>query len=169
MKKALSQAFSTEEENGEQKSTNKSISGNLEGDAGGKLLKVFNAELKLDIRGGIGTEKEVHSASREIITKTLHDSAFHHPFHLHIVLLFIVGELSGRIPICPSGYAITVAHDGYSVVHKQINTIRYSYYTKRICYCQEACRKIFNFFAIVILTRIKFICYTDCTEQKRGA
>lgn len=66
----------TEEENGEQKSTNKSISGNLEGDAGGKLLKVFNAELKLDIRGGIGTEKEVHSASREIITKTLHDAAF---------------------------------------------------------------------------------------------
>lgn len=41
-----------------------------------KLLKVFNAELKLDIRGGIGTEKEVHSASREIITKTLHDAAF---------------------------------------------------------------------------------------------
>jgi len=35
-----------------------------------------NAELKLDIRGGIGTEKEVHSASREIITKTLHDAAF---------------------------------------------------------------------------------------------
>lgn len=31
---------------------------------------------KLDIRGGIGTEKEVHSASREIITKTLHDAAF---------------------------------------------------------------------------------------------
>lgn len=63
-------------DDGEQKSTNKSISGNLEGDAGGKLLKVFNAELKLDIRGGIGTEKEVHSASREIITKTLHDAAF---------------------------------------------------------------------------------------------
>ena len=123
MKKALSQAFSTEEENGEQKSTNKSISGNLEGDAGGKLLKVFNAELKLDIRGGIGTEKEVHSASREIITKTLHDSAFHHPFRLAIVLLFSVGELSGRIPICPSGYAITVTHDGYSVVCKQINAI----------------------------------------------
>lgn len=68
--KGIITGFSTEEENGEQKSTNKSISGNLEGDAGGKLLKVFNAELKLDIRGGIGTEKEVHSASREIITKT---------------------------------------------------------------------------------------------------
>ena len=40
------------------------------------------------------------------------------PFHLHIVLLFRVGELSGRIPICPSGYAITVTHDGYSVVYK---------------------------------------------------
>ena len=74
--KGIITGFSTEEENGEQKSTNKSISGNLEGDAGGKLLKVFNAELKLDIRGGIGTEKEVHSASREIITKTLHDAAF---------------------------------------------------------------------------------------------
>lgn len=74
--KGIITGFSTEEENGEQKSTNKSISGNLEGDAGGKLLKVFNAELKLDIRGGIGTEKEVHSASREIITKILHDAAF---------------------------------------------------------------------------------------------
>ena len=63
--KGIITGFSTEEENGEQKSTNKSISGKLEGDAGGKLLKVFNAELKLDIRGGIGTEKEVHSASRQ--------------------------------------------------------------------------------------------------------
>lgn len=35
-----------------------------------------------------------------------------------IVLLFSVGELSDRIPICPSGYAITVTHDGYSVVYK---------------------------------------------------
>ena len=35
-----------------------------------------------------------------------------------IVLLFIVGELYGRIPICPSGYAITATHDGYSVVYK---------------------------------------------------
>ena len=35
-----------------------------------------------------------------------------------IVLLFSVGELSDRIPICPSGYAITVAHDGYSVAYK---------------------------------------------------
>ena len=43
--KGIITGFSTEEENGEQKSTNKSISGNLEGDAGGKLLKVFNAEL----------------------------------------------------------------------------------------------------------------------------
>ena len=25
----------------------------------------------------------------------------------------IVGELSDRIPICPSGYAITVTHDDY--------------------------------------------------------
>ena len=40
------------------------------------------------------------------------------PFHLYIVLLFSVGELSGRIPICPSGYAITATHDGYSVVYK---------------------------------------------------
>ena len=40
-----------------------------------------------------------------------------------IVLLFSVGELSGRIPICPSGYAITVTHDGYSVVRKQLNAI----------------------------------------------
>ena len=40
-----------------------------------------------------------------------------------IVLLFSVGELSGRIPICPSGYAITVTHDGYSVVYKQLNAI----------------------------------------------
>ena len=40
-----------------------------------------------------------------------------------IVLLFSVGELSGRIPICPSGCAITVTHDGYSVVCKQINAI----------------------------------------------
>lgn len=46
---------------------------------------------------------------------------------LHIVLLFIVGELSGRIPICPSGYAITVTHDGYSVVRKKLNSICYSY------------------------------------------
>ena len=45
--KGIITGFSTEEENGEQKSTNKSISGNLEGDAGGKLLKVFNAELIL--------------------------------------------------------------------------------------------------------------------------
>jgi len=54
------------------------------------------------------------------------------PFHLHIVLLFSVGELSGRIPICPSGYAITVTHDGYSVVCKELNAICYSYYTKHI-------------------------------------
>lgn len=39
--KGIITGFSTEEENGEQKSTNKSISGNLEGDAGGKLLKSF--------------------------------------------------------------------------------------------------------------------------------
>lgn len=32
--KGIITGFSTEEENGEQKSTNKSISGNLEGDAG---------------------------------------------------------------------------------------------------------------------------------------
>ena len=37
-----------------------------------------------------------------------------------LFLLFIVGELSGRIPICPSGYAITVAHDGYFVVRKSL-------------------------------------------------
>ena len=37
-----------------------------------------------------------------------------------IVLLFSVGELSDRIPICPSGYAITVTHDGYSVVRKSL-------------------------------------------------
>jgi len=49
-----------------------------------------------------------------------------------IVLLFIVGELSDRIPICPSGYAITVTHDGYSVVCKELNAICYSYYTKHI-------------------------------------
>ncbi len=54
------------------------------------------------------------------------------PFHLYIVLLFIVGELSDRIPICPSGYAITVTHDGYSVVCKELNAICYSYYTKHI-------------------------------------
>ena len=29
---------------------------------------------------------------------------------------FSVGELSDRIPICPSGYTITVMYDGYSVV-----------------------------------------------------
>lgn len=69
-----------------------------------------------------------------------------------IVLLFIVGELSDRIPICPSGYAITVTHDGYSVVYKKLNAICYSHYTKRICYCQEAFGKIFNFFAFAILT-----------------
>ena len=45
--KGIITGFSTEEENGEQKSTNKSISGNLEGDAGGKLLKVFMQSLNL--------------------------------------------------------------------------------------------------------------------------
>jgi hypothetical protein len=29
--------------------------------------------------------------------------------------LFSVGILSGRLPICPSGRAITVTRDGYSV------------------------------------------------------
>lgn len=45
--KGIITGFSTEEENGEQKSTNKSISGNLEGDAGGKLLKVLMQSLNL--------------------------------------------------------------------------------------------------------------------------
>ena len=49
-----------------------------------------------------------------------------------MVLLFCVGELSDRIPICPSGYDITVTHDGYSVVRKQLNAICYGYYTKHI-------------------------------------
>ena len=38
-----------------------------------------------------------------------------------IVLLFSVGELSGRIPICAICYAITVTHNSYSVVSEQLN------------------------------------------------
>ena len=44
--KGIITGFSTEEENGEQKSTNKSISGNLEGDAGGKLATQSEPRLK---------------------------------------------------------------------------------------------------------------------------
>ena len=62
--KGIITGFSTEEENGEQKSTNKSISGNLEGDAGGKLLKVFNAELKLDIRAFARKRKYIRHLER---------------------------------------------------------------------------------------------------------
>ena len=40
-----------------------------------------------------------------------------------MVSLFSVGELSDRIPICPSGYVITVAHNGYSVVGEKVPSL----------------------------------------------
>lgn len=68
--------FSKETENGQEHIKNKAVNGTASGEAGGSIWKLANAAIKMDLQGTLGSEKSVHSSSRELITKTLHDAAF---------------------------------------------------------------------------------------------
>lgn len=68
--------FSQEKENGEQKTAKKELGGAASGEAGESLWKLANAAFKIDMQGTFGSENNLHSSSRELITKTLHDAAF---------------------------------------------------------------------------------------------
>ena len=39
------------------------------------------------------------------------------------------------------------------------------HYTKHICFCQVACKKILNFFVLISLDTTKHFCYTGCTMK----
>ena len=66
------------EENGSDKKKDTHISGSMEGSgtAGGSFLKLAKAEANLSLSGELGKEYVSSTASREIISKVLHDAAF---------------------------------------------------------------------------------------------
>ena len=69
-------AYSTETEHSTDNKSQKEASVNINGTAGGAILKLAKAEASLGIGGTIGFERNQHSSSRELINKTLHDAAF---------------------------------------------------------------------------------------------
>jgi len=68
--------MTTEAEDGKKNTTSDSTTEKVIGSAGVSVLDVIKAKLGKDIQNIIETESMLHSSSRELITKTLHDAAF---------------------------------------------------------------------------------------------
>ena len=74
--KGLVDGVTTENEIGNNKSSNKSLGFEAEGKAEAKVLKLANAEAQLSLSGSLGDSSASHETTKEIIAKTLHDAAF---------------------------------------------------------------------------------------------
>lgn len=74
--KGLVSQLSEEQEQGNATSNQKEGGMAFGIEAGGSFLKLAKVEANLSFDGQIGNEKSVHTASREVILKTLHDAAF---------------------------------------------------------------------------------------------
>ena len=74
--KGLIDAVTTEKENITDNEGKKSVSAKTLGEAGAKIWKLTNAEVKLSLKGSLEGTKSEHDTTKEIIAKTLHDAAF---------------------------------------------------------------------------------------------
>lgn len=68
--------ISTETELTSENTVQKGGNAHVSGTAGGSLFKLAKAEATLDFEGNVGSESTLHSSTKELINKTLHDAAF---------------------------------------------------------------------------------------------
>ena len=74
--KGLVQSFSSENDEGQSKDKSRNGSVSIDGKVGGTLFKIANAEANLSSSFGFESSNNIYSASKELVSKTLHDATF---------------------------------------------------------------------------------------------